>query len=224
MCGLPSIPLSFNLAAVLPRWNAYCALLLFTVACLFFPRERLELAAAEEVRLPVGRTLFYLALFLLTVLTVFRILPYYVCLPIVAVSVFLADRNALRRVDYPLLLTFVFFFLLAGNLSRLEIVSGFFTWLLSQNTLLTAILSCQVISNVPSAILLSAFTDNYRALLLGVNIGGVGTLISSLASLITFREYTAHTKGKVLSYLLLFTLINFVFLIILTLSALAMGA
>ena len=200
------------------------ALCLFTVACLFFPREPLTLTEEGEKPLPVGRTAFYLVLFLLTILTVFRVIPYYICLPLVAVSVFFADKDALRRVDYPLLLTFVSFFLLAGNLSRLELVSGFFGWLLSKNTLLTSILSCQVISNVPSAILLAEFTENYRALLLGVNIGGVGTLISSLASLITFREYTSHTKGKALSYLGQFTLINFAFLIILTLAALAMGA
>jgi Na+/H+ antiporter NhaD/arsenite permease-like protein len=88
--------------------------------------------------------------------------------------------------------------------------------LLEKNTLLTSIFSCQVISNVPSAILLSEFTENYRELLLGVNIGGVGTLISSLASLITFREYTSHVKGKTLQYLGLFTALNFGFLIILT--------
>ena len=128
------------------------------------------------------------------------------------------DKNALTKVDYPLLLTFVCFFLLAGNVSRIEIVNTFFSGLLEKNTLLTSILSCQVISNVPSAILLSEFTENYRELLLGVNIGGVGTLISSLASLITFREYTSHVKGKTLKYLGLFTALNFGFLIVLTLT------
>ena len=130
----------------------------------------------------------------------------------------LTDKNALTKVDYPLLLTFFCFFLLAGNVSRIEIVNTFFSGLLKKNTLLTSIFSCQVISNVPSAILLSEFTENYRELLLGVNIGGVGTLISSLASLITFREYTSHVKGKTLQYLGLFTALNFGFLIILTLT------
>ena len=78
--------------------------------------------------------------------------------------------------------------------------------------LLVSALSCQVISNVPSAILLSQFTDNYRELLLGVNIGGAGTLIASLASLITFREFTSHQKEKTAQYLALFSLINFTFL------------
>ena len=81
-------------------------------------------------------------------------------------------------------------------------------------------LSCQVISNVPSAILLSQFTDNYKELLLGVNIGGAGTLIASLASLITFREYTKQDKGHTLRYILLFSAFNFAFLIILAAFAL----
>ena len=159
-------------------------------------------------------------LFALTILTVFRVVPYYICLPIILVAVLISDRSALAKVDYPLLLTFACFFLLAGNVSRIGAVSQFFSAMLQKSTLLTAIGSCQVISNVPSAILLSEFTTNYRELLMGVNIGGVGTLISSLASLITFSEYTKHQKGKTLSYLGLFSAFNFGFLIILTLVGL----
>ena len=87
---------------------------------------------------------------------------------------------------------------------------------MSKNPLLVSVLSCQVISNVPSAILLSQFTTDYAPLLLGVNIGGVGTLISSLASLITFREYAKHNRGGVKKYILLFSAFNFAFLILLT--------
>ncbi|MBO5219768.1 MAG: citrate transporter, partial [Clostridia bacterium] len=93
-----------------------------------------------------------------------------------------------------------------------EFVSG----LLERNTLITSVLSCQFISNVPSAILLSQFTENYRALLIGVNIGGVGTLIASLASLITFREFTKNYPARTKSYILLFLVINFAFLAVLT--------
>ena len=101
-------------------------------------------------------------------------------------------------------------------MSRLAPVRDFFSRLLQANTLLTAVLSCQVISNVPSAILLSQFTDNYAALLRGVNIGGTGTLIASLASLITFREYVGHYREETKTYLKLFALLNAVFLGILT--------
>ncbi len=195
------------------------SIILFTVGCLFIPKESLELEDDKRDTVAHGRTAFYLVLFALTILTVFRVIPYYICLPIILVAILLSDRSALKKVDYPLLLTFVCFFLLAGNVSRIDAVSLFFSGLLEKSTLLTSVISCQVISNVPSAILLSEFTENYKELLLGVNIGGVGTLISSLASLITFREYTSHVKGKTLSYIGLFSALNFGFLIILTVTA-----
>ena len=119
-------------------------------------------------------------------------------------------------VDYGLLFTFVFFFIFAGNMARIDIVRDVFSSLLEKNTLLFSVASCQCISNVPSAILLSQFTDNYQDLLVGVNIGGVGTLIASLASLITFREYVKHNPKKVGYYIVMFSLFNFAFLFILT--------
>ena len=194
------------------------SIVLFTVCCLFIPKEELSLNIEEQEKINTKKAAFYLVLFAMTIFTVFRVIPYYVCLPIIFIAIAITDRKALAKVDYPLLLTFVCFFLLAGNISRIEIVNTFFSSLLKENTLLTSILSCQVISNVPSAILLSEFTTNYKELLLGVNIGGVGTLISSLASLITFREYTSHVKGKTAQYIGLFSAFNFGFLIVLTIS------
>jgi Na+/H+ antiporter NhaD/arsenite permease-like protein len=196
------------------------SIILFTLCCFFIPRELLEMTCDDGEKTDPKRAAFFLVLFALAILTVFRVVPYYICLPITFFAVFFADKKALLKVDYPLLLTFVCFFLLAGNVSRIGVVNDFFASLLERNTLLTAIGSCQIISNVPSAILLSEFTMNYKELLLGVNIGGVGTLISSLASLITFREYTSHVKGKTLSYLGLFTALNFGFLMVLTLFTL----
>ena len=193
------------------------SIILFTLCCFFIPRESLDMICDDGEKTNPKKAAFFLVLFALAILTVFRVVPYYICLPITFFAVLFVDKKALLKVDYPLLLTFVCFFLLAGNVSRIDVVNDFFASLLEKNTLLTAIGSCQLISNVPSAILLSEFTTNYKELLLGVNIGGVGTLISSLASLITFREYTSHVKGKTLSYLGLFTALNFGFLIILTL-------
>jgi Na+/H+ antiporter NhaD/arsenite permease-like protein len=125
------------------------------------------------------------------------------------------DHKALAKVDYGLLFTFCAFFIFSGNMSRIDFVRELFSGLLEVNTLVFSALSCQFISNVPSAILLSNFTENYRELLLGVNIGGVGTLISSLASLITFREYSSHYPQNVGRYLFKFTVFNFTFLILL---------
>ena len=193
------------------------SVVLITICCLVFVKpEPLEIQA-EKPRLPVGRTVLYLMLFALSIAIVFRGIPYGVGLAVIPVVLLIADRKALKMVDYPLLLTFVFFFIFAGNMARIDVVRTLFSGLLEKSTLLMSVLSCQVISNVPSAILLSQFTDNYRQLLLGVNIGGVGTLIASLASLITFREYTSHNPGKTGYYLRYFSFFNFAFLIILVL-------
>jgi Na+/H+ antiporter NhaD/arsenite permease-like protein len=146
---------------------------------------------------------------------VFRIIPYYICLPIIFAAIVYADISALKSVDYGLLFTFVFFFIFAGNMARIEAVNDLLSHLLSNNTLLFSTLSCQVISNVPSAILLSHFTLDYKALLLGVNIGGTGTLIASLASLITFRNYVSACPGGAIKFLKVFSIFSFTFLAIL---------
>lgn len=192
------------------------SVLLITLCCLIFVKNEPLRVVEEPIRLPAGRTVVYLLLFALSIVIVFQGIPYWLGLAVIPVVLLFMDRKALKMVDYPLLLTFVFFFVFSKNMARIEPVRRFFSWLMEKNTLIFSVLSCQVISNVPSAILLSQFTDNYSQLLLGVNIGGVGTLIASLASLITFRDYTNHNPGKTCSYVLLFSLFNFGFLILLT--------
>ena len=194
------------------------AVALITVCCLFVKSEPLQIRD-EQIPMPKGRTAIYLALFALAIAIVFRGIPYWIGLAVIPAALLVMDRKALRDVDYPLLFTFVFFFIFAGNMGRIEWVRNLFSGLLERNTLIFSALSCQVISNVPSAILLSQFTTNYRDLLIGVNVGGVGTLIASLASLITFREYTKHDPKGTSGYLLLFSAFNFAFLIILLLLA-----
>ena len=189
---------------------------LITVCCVIFVKpEPLSFGEGRLDGAP-GKTVLYLGLFALAIVIVFRGIPYWIGLLVIPPVLFFADRKALKAVDYPLLFTFVFFFIFSGNMARIEAVRHFFSFLLGKSTLLFSVLSCQCISNVPSAILLSQFTENYRDLLVGVNIGGVGTLIASLASLITFREYGKHNPGKTGRYLLEFSLFNFAFLIILT--------
>ena len=191
------------------------AVLLITLCCVIFVKPEPLSLKEEQMHMPVGRTAVYLMLFALAIAIVFRGIPYWIGLVVIPAVLLFMDREALKMVDYPLLLTFVFFFIFSGNMARIEAVRELFSWLLGWNTLLVSVASCQVISNVPTAILLSQFTENYRDLLLGVNIGGVGTLIASLASLITFREYTKHNKGKTAYYVMLFSAFNFAFLIIL---------
>ena len=188
---------------------------LITVCCLIFvKKEPLEIEE-EKIKLPPVKTAIYLALFALSIIIVFRTVHYVWGLIIIPIALLVLDRKALLKVDYPLLFTFVFFFVFAGNMSRIEPVRALFSGLLEKNTLLVSALSCQVISNVPSSILLSQFTTNYKDLLLGVNVGGVGTVIASLASLITFREFIKHNPGKGGKYMLVFSAFNFAFLAIL---------
>ena len=192
------------------------AVLLITICCIVFVKPEPLGISHDEAKLPPARTALYLCLFVLAIAIVFRGIPYLVGLIVIPSVLLFADRKALLAVDYPLLFTFVFFFIFSGNMARIEAVRLFFSSLMEKSTLLFSVLSCQCISNVPSAILLSQFTDNYADLLVGVNIGGVGTLIASLASLITFREYCRNNPGKGGYYLKLFSAFNFGFLIVLT--------
>ena len=189
---------------------------IITICCILFVKPEPLCLSDEKIVLDPKRTILYLMLFALSIVIVFRGIPYWIGLIVIPAVLLIVDRKALKMVDYGLLFTFVFFFIFAGNMARIDVVRDLFSALLEKSTLLFSVVSCQCISNVPSAILLSQFTNNYADLLVGVNIGGVGTLISSLASLITFREYVKHNPGKTGYYIGMFSLFNFAFLFILT--------
>ena len=199
------------------------SILLITACCILFIKSEPLHLEGIPVALNTPRVALYLILFALSIAIVFRGIPYQIGLVVIPIVLLLVDRKALRMVDYPLLLTFVFFFIFSGNMARIDAVRSLFSFLLDKSTLLFSVVSCQVISNVPSAILLSQFTENYADLLVGVNIGGAGTLIASLASLITFREYIKHEPKKVLYYIKMFSIFNFAFLILLTSVMLVIG-
>lgn len=188
---------------------------MITVICLIFVKSEPMCVEELNFRLNKRKAGVYLVLFALSIIIVFRVIPYWVGLIVILAALLFIDRKALAAVDYPLLLTFCAFFVFAGNMARIDAVRDLISGILAENTLLVTAGSCQCISNVPSAVLLSNFTGNYKELLLGVNIGGVGTLISSLASLITFRQYTAANPGKAGRYLLKFSALNFFFLFVL---------
>lgn len=192
------------------------SVILMTACCFIFVKPEPLSIRDVYIEMPIAKMLVYLALFVLAIVIVFRIVPYLIGVAVIFAALMILDRRALLAVDYPLLLTFVFFFVFSGNMARIGAVRELFSLLLEKSTLLFSTLSCQVISNVPSAILLSEFTDNYRELLVGVNIGGVGTIIASLASLITLREYLKSNPGRGKHYMLVFSALNFSFLIILS--------
>lgn len=169
----------------------------------------------NEINKDTYKTVIYCILFLLGVLTVCRVIPYYILLAIVVATVFICDRKTFCCVDYSLIFTFICFFIFIGNLGNIQPIKEFLESIVKGNEVITGVLASQAISNVPAGLMLSGFTDNYSQLTVGVNLGGLGTLIASMASLISYKLY-AHSynnsKGK---YFACFTIWNVVFLVIL---------
>ena len=188
---------------------------LLWICCSFISNEKLKLKDNSKIKIEKKELYVYIVLFALVILSIFRVIPYLITLVIVMVTILLMDRARLKQVDYALIATFFVFFVFSGNIARISIIKDYISKLVIQNTLLAGILSCQLISNVPTAIFLSKFTTNYQELLISVNVGSLGILISSLASLITFKEFLKHQPKKVGKYVGMFTLFNTVFLIIL---------
>ena len=177
--------------------------------------ENTELTINEKpVSIDKTREIVYVSLFILAVLIVFRLIHPLIGLIVIPTVIFIFDRRAFKSVDYTLLLVFVFFFIFSSNLVRINQINSFFSKLLQRDVYFTTLISCQFMSNVPTSILLSKFTNDYIPLLYGVNIGGLGTLIASLASLITFRTYIKLNPKKALQFILLFTFINLIFIVI----------
>ena len=179
---------------------------------------RVEFAQRAAIR-SRGRLGLMALLFLLCLLSVFRVLPYPALLAIVLSAMVIFDRPLFRRVDYGLLATFFCFFLFAGNVGACPPIHDAIAALMEGRTALTAGLASQVISNVPAAVLLSGFTADWRGLLIGTNIGGLGTPIASLASLISLKSYLKSPGARPGRYLLVFTAANAAGLAVLCLTA-----
>ncbi len=159
-----------------------------------------------------GPLAVYGALFFLCLLAVGHILPWQAVFVIVPVAVFFMDRSVLAKVDYSLLLTFAGFFVFIGNMGRVAVFRDFLQRMITGREVYTAIVASQAISNVPAALLLSGFTENYQALIVGTNLGGLGTLIASMASLISYKYVAREEGGRKGEYIKIFTLGNVVFL------------
>ena len=200
-----NIALTDFIKLMLPYSAASLILLVVSVILLNKTDKTVDTAVTEEVSSPKRVPLIvYTILFVLCLLTVSNIISFTVMLAVVALVVLIFDRKAYKGIDYGLLLTFVFFFVLIGNLGRIDVIHDTLSRVIEKNVTLTAILSSQVISNVPSAMFLSAFTKNGSSLLVGTNLGGLGTLIASMASLITYKFYN-KVKSEGEHYLLAFT-------------------
>lgn len=160
--------------------------------------------------------IFFSILFAIILLSVFHIVDYRLAFIITLLTVLILNKKLLIQIDYSLLITFIGFFIFIGNISTMDSIRSFMMGILNspQSTFITSILSSQVISNVPATMLLSGFTNNFKELLLGVNIGGMGTLIASLASIISYKIYTNEFKDDSSTYLKYFTFYNVLGLII----------
>lgn len=165
----------------------------------------------------------FLILLVLCLLVVFRVLPYQPVLICVMCVVLVVNRKLYLSVDYFLLLTFLCFFIFIGNMKRIPEISSFLISVVEGRELLMGIFTSQIISNVPAAILLSGFSSDLSALLTGVNVGGLGTLIASLASLISFKFFAKEYPDKKGAYMLRFTIWNGIFLVVLIAEALLLG-
>ena len=196
------------------------SLVLLAGVCLLYPYKgekaiAFELAQKTELKEHKFKIAIYAILFLISVLTVAHIIPYGYALIIVALTIAILDRRVLLNVDYNLLFTFIGFFVFIGNMGRVPAFSNLLKAWMEGNEVVISIVASQVMSNVPAALLLSGFTDKVDTLIVGTNLGGLGTLIASMASLISFKfvakDY-GHLKGKYMGY---FTIVNIVFLAIL---------
>ena len=159
-----------------------------------------------------GRAFIYLLLFLFALTSIAHIISVYIIGAVILTVVFMMDRKVLRKPDYALLLTFVFLFVFIGNMKRIPEINLWLKSIIHGRELLTSVFASQFISNVPAAILLSGFTDNISQLVVGTNLGGLGTIIASMASLISFKYYGTTAGKRNTAYLGLFTLLNLIFL------------
>lgn len=210
-----NIPTSEFLGILLMQAITVAILLYICVA--FIPNEKLKLERNENLNILKDKLFIYAVLFVLVILGIFRVLPYMLILAIVIFTIAITDIKRFKNVDYALLATFCVFFIFSGNIARIPVIEEFISNIVMQNTLLAGIVSCQFISNVPTAIFLSKFTVDYRELLISVNIGSLGILTSSLASIITLKEFLKHQPQKFKKYLGMFTVFNTLFLAILLL-------
>lgn len=175
--------------------------------------EDTDSEAAHNTSVP--RVMAYSVLFVLALLVVARVLTWYILAAAVLITVLLLEKNVLAKADYALLLTFIGFFIFTGNMGRVEPVAHFLAGIVNGWELEAGIITSQCISNVPAALLLSEFTDNIKNLAIGVNIGGLGTLIASMASLISYKLYANEVPEKKGKYFAVFTVYNIIFLVVL---------
>ncbi|MCR5660808.1 MAG: citrate transporter [bacterium] len=210
-----NIPNTVFFSSTFPVWAA--SLLCTGLLCFALPRHKLDAHIEDKPHVEKKPLPVYAFLLIVCLAVVFRLISWPWMLAILAGVLFLYDRTALKNADFALLATFVCFFIFAGNLARIDAIATFMKQLLSGHEYLTSMLVSQVISNVPAALLLSGFTNDAKSVLLGVDIGGLGTPVASLASLISLKLYSDSQNARPVRYLAVFLAVNIALLIIFSL-------
>jgi len=205
------------LSLMLPYTAVSFGLLVIGILFLKGKMQSVTVVSTSKQELDIRKIVIYLCLFVLAFLVVLKLLPFELVLGIVLVTVFFLERSVLKNVDYCLLLTFISFFIFTGNMGNISAIKEALQQLVEGREVLVGVISSQAISNVPAALLLSGFTSDYQALMIGVNLGGLGTLIASMASLISYKILANKYNEKKGKYFLWFTVANVLFLIVLLL-------
>ncbi len=212
---------SFGAFMILMLPYAAAAFLLLTLYCVSLGRRvegsAINVSFTSETSLTGKKKAIirYVILFVISLLVVVRVVPYPAALAIVVLVLAFWDRHLFGKIDYALLFTFVGFFVFIGNMGRVPVFNQFLAGVIEGNEVVTSVVASQVISNVPAALLLSGFTDNVRDLIIGTNLGGMGTLIASMASLISYKFIAKNAKCDKGAYFRRFTVWNVIFLAVL---------
>ncbi|MCR5271798.1 MAG: citrate transporter [Lachnospiraceae bacterium] len=208
----------FDFILLMLPYSICSAALLFFMTFLYVKNAPVKLNEKTKFKTTRSDTLkifMYIVLFAISILVIVRIVPFQAGLVIVLASVFLFDKKVLKCPDYSLLFTFIFLFIFIGNIKRIPLLSEILNELVKLNEVVVSAVLSQFISNVPAAILCSGFTSDIPALIVGTNLGGLGTLIASMASLISFKQYISTDNSDVKKYMSVFTFLNILFLMVL---------
>lgn len=190
------------------------AFIMLGMSILFLKNDKINIVQ-RDIKYPamnIKRLIMYIVLFVICLAAVVHIVPFYIPVIAVVICLLISDRRIFSRIDYGLLLTFVSLFVLVGNMARIHIIYDFVSVITKNHPFAVSVSISQIISNVPAALLISGFSNDYTAILKGVNIGGLGTIIASMASLISYKIYAGEQQSQKGRYMVIFTVVNMIFL------------
>ena len=222
--GISGMSIVEFLLLMLPYTIVSAVLLIIVIFTIKKDELTLNINEKNDKAVSKWRVAVYFIMFILCVLVVVRVLPWHVVTALIFIIALFMEREAVKGADYALLLTFIAFFIFIGNMGELSVVKDMLSKLVDGKEVIVSVVASQAVSNVPAALLLSGFTTNYEGLIIGTNLGGLGTLIASMASLISYKQVAnekSDIKGK---YFASFTIWNIVFLFVLLMTYIILRA